>query len=615
MNSISSLIRDGFGWGSHSLFLRRALISVCALPPLYCLVAMWLGGLSYPFWDQISTSNDVLNDHVGTAKWQNYFVPHNGQLQAIPRWFSVMFARSTGWDVGAELAVNFGLRLAILGVFIRFFLSISSSTGQRLPILAVLIISVLLFSPAGHKTMWWSFWTQVPLVALIASLAFYSVSTQSNSRSKLLLGSVLGWLAAFSMPAGMAVLISMSVVLLVEWLATRNRRSDGFFPAALLTLNSLCAVLVLGILTKGSFDDPLSPVRWLSYMVVFLGTPLASLIEFSFPNIFENPSNVRLSLLMGTLATLVAILVAFKLVIRLANGQRLAALPLACIVFALACGLILGTRFASAIDMSLASAGASEYTLFAAFFYFGITGFLALTLAERPARPIRPHAKFAAFGMIAVAAFSFTVSSYRSGFQMFREAAELDTQLGLAFALSPSASEYHEKVYPDAGRLTSLKSAMLRYRLGPYRRTLEHVIVRHDSISKTLLLRSMTNGESVNQRVEYQDGGWICGVRYQIVTSSKELTDGMLTWSASSDLGLTESGSVSLAGLGDWSTITLPIIGHNSIDVEVQISSNTAVGFPFRDSGDPNLEVAVWRPVSGESIRGSLPYEILTCKL
>ena len=609
-----ALVREFFAWGRHTAFIRNIILLLCAAPPVFCLFAIFWGGLRYPFWDHLSTAELILKDHEGALAWQDFFAPHNEHILAVPRWLGVQLARVTGWDVGAELAVNFILLLAVFAVCTRYIASLFKTAVQPIPLLPVLLTSIFVFAPAGHNNMWWSFMSPLILVSLFSYCAFSFLSVGRLVPSRFLLAVGFGWLATFSLANGAITFCAMTLVLLMEFLAAKTKTPRDVLPVLVMAMNAVFALMLLSGGHSITSAAEVSLLRLTDFVIVYLGTPLSSIVDFSFKNVFEYPTNVQLSRLAGLFVLGACGLISFSLLRLLAGGDRRALFPLACIAFAFGSGLIIGIGRASAEDAGLALAGASRYTLFSSFSYTGILSSIALSISRMPVPPTRPPAKSMVFGLGVLTILSFAGSSYKSGLSMFEESAHLNHQLSLAYSLDADGVPFYEKAYPNPDRVLELKARLLQARIGPYHNVVETSIARGSALSSPLEPRLMTNGEVVEQQVTYDGDGWICGVRYQLVTWDKSIPSGTLRWSGTSIDGLALAGSISLDGLSDWSTVTVPVVAQNASTIRISVDATAPVGLPFRTTTIPAIDVAAWRPIDGQPVISSLPHEIIVCR-
>lgn len=606
-----------FAIGARTRFGRATLYAICAAPPIYVLTMMMWGGLQYPFWDHVGTARYILRDHAGELTWQDYFTPHNEHIMAIPRWITVQLARLTGWSQGPEFTVMYCALLATYGIVARFIWRAARTANAIMPIVPLVLTALILFSPAGHNNLWWSFMLQLVLTALFSYAAFYTLADQKGRFSRVLGAALLAWAATFCMANGVVTFLALSAVAAIELRfghrPFRNRVRDFLF----LSINAGAAYAVVAGLGQSSSQQTFLPFKLIEFLLVYAGTPAGSLIDFSYNNMFEYPTNSGLSLFMGALVILMsggAVLASLK---PLAAGDRRVIFPIACIAFGIGTGLIIGMGRITPDGAGMELAGASRYTIYSAFIYIGIFARLALMAIPRMALPPRVPAIATAYWLIFLAGCSMVAGAYSDGSRMFRESGNFNIQLGQAYALDDRAADHYGKMFPDSQTAENIKLGLIRARLGPYRALSEERVPHAESISAPLVPLILEEGVSVSQRISFEGTGAICGVEYQIATWGQQLSGGQVGWQALFGDASPQDGVIELDGLGDWSAINVPVTALSDFSLTLTLAANPSspIALPLREYLAATEEHADAHHVDGRAPSNlSFPHTILLCR-
>jgi hypothetical protein len=87
-------------------FWRAAVISLLivgiALPPLYLLVMIEYGAITFPYWDHVPTAKYIIRYFDGSLTFNDLVEPHNEARPLFPRLIFVASAALTKWDLRAE---------------------------------------------------------------------------------------------------------------------------------------------------------------------------------------------------------------------------------------------------------------------------------------------------------------------------------------------------------------------------------------------------------------------------------------------------------------------------------------------------------------------------------
>jgi hypothetical protein len=130
-----------------------------------------LFGVNVPFWDQWELAPLLAKQQAGTLTLHDLMEQHNEHRMLFPQLIMVGLAPLTGWDIRAELAVNYAfaaLALAALIAAVRPFLASASSATRGV---VWFLLAATIFSLSQWENWLWGWQIQwfLSLVGVIAA--------------------------------------------------------------------------------------------------------------------------------------------------------------------------------------------------------------------------------------------------------------------------------------------------------------------------------------------------------------------------------------------------------------------------------------------------------------
>jgi hypothetical protein len=445
--------------GAPTVAVRALLGGLVLLPPLYVSAMIAYGAILVPFADGWATAEVVLAQAERSLTWGQLVALHNEHRPLTARLLWVGLAALTRWDLRVEYVAQVA---ALLGLLAVLGLGLWRATGRRTDhgfLLALGVLSLVLFSPAQHNNHWWSWMLCLNLGAGLAAGALLAGSAEPTPRSQVL-ATVLSWLAAYTVANGLPVVAVAGLLaqLPPAWPPRRLRLALWWGAQAA----ALAALYLPGLPpTRGHAWSDLPALA--AYALAYLGAPLANLAWFQFPSMFETPAAAPLvDGIVGALVVAAAGVLVWRLgprVIRTEPGGRLAA---GCLLFGLA-----GAALTAWGRLGLESPGVSRYVAFGNFFTVGV-----LLLVVRWHRGVSgagsPGASRALVGG-ALTLLAAGAVSYARAVPVYGQAREFNRTMAMAFNRTPEFDYVEQWLYPAPERIRPLKERLRAHRLGPYR--------------------------------------------------------------------------------------------------------------------------------------------------
>lgn len=143
--------------------LPRPLVAAIALPPLVlaALLAAW--GVDLPYWDQFALVPHLAQQASGDFQLGNLWLPHNEHRLFVPQAIMLTLASWSDWNVLWELWFQYGLAVATLVLLLSL---LRDASGKAVSCSAVLIFSLMVFSPVQWRNWIWGWQIQIFLVVL-----------------------------------------------------------------------------------------------------------------------------------------------------------------------------------------------------------------------------------------------------------------------------------------------------------------------------------------------------------------------------------------------------------------------------------------------------------------
>jgi hypothetical protein len=554
------------------LLLSRIVLLLAALPALYLFFAIQRGAITVPFWDHCGLINILASWYDGDFDISSLWAPDNQARPLVYRLVMGVNAVLTDWDVRSEFTYIYA---SFYGVFALHAWALKKVTGSAyqntivFPV-ALLLTSLIVFSPVAHNDHWWSLMFILDGANLLIALSLLTVFLRPESMTAHLAAAAICWVATYTFANGMFAMLA--VVLVFQLASERLFRPNrwALFWAANLAVLMVC---YLPGIAMSSAHHP-SPLQLGEFFFTFLGIPFGGLIFFPYRNMFDLPVPIAFNALCGV------VLVAFSaLLCWHARGRLRAWHPAALILFgftlfALISALITGWGRAN-FDLSTVSNGnASRYTIFSAYLMLGQLYYLAAGFSHRwwNHRALRIAASAAAT-VFAV----FSTISYGRAWPVYANAHEFNKLLINAYSWGLQPNPLDSKIFPDPQFVTVLKSDLQRLELGPYGDRPFDTVTLPIGPFKTFLFISTRRQIS---EIFTADHAGLKALDVTIVKPYGPATAGIVTWQVTA-AGATQPlarGSFPAPSIDNWEVVRLklPYLGNsNGQTYRVTIAGST----------------------------------------
>jgi hypothetical protein len=550
---------------SHTCFLRSAILAVLSvgilLPPLYLLVMIQYGALTFPYWDHMATSKQIIQYFDGMLTFQGLVEPQNQARPLFPRLIFIVNAAFTKWDIRSEFTYIY---LTVYGALtaLLFALWRVSWDWPRVAVLTTaLLISIVACSPVGAMNHYWSLMLIATLSYLCATIALLTVSIHPFSWKSNISAAVLAWVAAYSISQGLFV---FPAVFLVQQMAAPNKlRLSRWSLFWLLNLVVCYAVYLPGV-TLGDRPRP-TVLDFLVFVAVYIGNPLGSLLWYPDMDVVWLPETSIINGICGILLLGLGGFTTWRAWLELPTKRPETLIFLSFAAYAVACDVVTAWGRASG-EYAIPNANSSRYSIFAAFFLFALIYYYAAKYARRDLAFTGRHK--AALGVFLAA----SAVSYVRAIPVYKSAHDDNEWLAEVYGARAETTDLDGRAYPDLVWFNPKRADLHRLGIGPYRSipVISATIFSGPFVAPVPLLP----GTIVKQRF-HSIHPIIRSISFPIVTWAKPPSPYRIDWKAvEPDNGATlGKGSFATSGLSDWQTVTVMLNGSNEApDVEVTFS-------------------------------------------
>jgi hypothetical protein len=259
--------------GSPGGTLRKLAWCSLLLWPTVILVMIAHRGVSVPYADQWDLVPKIEKYNAGTLAFSDLFAQHNEHRILVPLTIDLLLAVKTGWDIRAELFVNFAV--SCVGAIFLVLLIRNARFGRSWTFGLTLLALILYFSPSQSENWLWGWQLEWFLtVTCVLFSAWALSSTRFNRTARFSAAAVATTIATYSLGSG-ALFWAAGLMMLV---ALRfSRRQIGIWVAA--------AVLALVFYYAGYQNPPEQPSKSLflhqpldfaRYVLQYLASPLGA---------------------------------------------------------------------------------------------------------------------------------------------------------------------------------------------------------------------------------------------------------------------------------------------------------------------------------------------------
>jgi hypothetical protein len=436
-------------------------------PAAYVFAAIQYSAITVPFWDHVELIKSIAAWYDGTLEIAHLWAPHNHTRPLVYRAVMLFNAAVTNWDIRSEYVYMYA---AVYGAFMCHFWALNQLNkdgDQLMASMALLVVSLLVFSPVGHNNHWWSMMFQLNIANLLITFSLLTTALHPRRWSSHIAAAISCWLAAYSITNGLIALLALTVVFQVcgQDLMRPNRWS--MFWAV-----NLAAVLMLyvpGIHVETGPRPDIGDLVWFS--VAYLGAPLGGMIWFPFNGQFHIPLSTLLNGMLGSILVVSALFLMWRAKERARSCDPAALLLVGFTLFSLGGAAVTAWGRAAFDEYGISNANSSRYTVFSVYLLLGIiyylySGFGHGTLAGKlPPNHSRRRAA------LIIATFAFMVCgtiTYVRASHIYVDAYHFNRMLMNAFPWGLEPTGLEKYVHPNVDAVINLKSEMQRLQLGPY---------------------------------------------------------------------------------------------------------------------------------------------------
>lgn len=328
---------------------KWAIAALVLAPPGLLAAVIWLYGVDMPLWDQWEILGRIDHVFVHGLHADDLLSPHHEHWMPIPLAIMIGMALTTGWNITAELSLNFLLGVGIFSIFATQAVRAAPSAAHRWSLLP--IVSLLTFSVTQHNNWLWGLQVSslLSMLAMVASLSL--LTSQRSSWRRFAVAISLALVACSSQFHGNLVW----PIGLVGLVLCRGVRGPAI--GAILVWSACGAmVLIMAYLrlhttenTSAALEQPLQIV---GFVLAYVGSPLAT-------------HNDAAALLAGAIGLVIAVVF-----IRRSGDPGRSAFPIALLLLSMSAAAITAV---GRLEHGLDTARASRYVTYASPFWIAVT--------------------------------------------------------------------------------------------------------------------------------------------------------------------------------------------------------------------------------------------------
>ncbi|WP_152535948.1 hypothetical protein [Bradyrhizobium sp. Ai1a-2] len=449
-------------------------IAVACAAILFLFIMMQLSAITYPFWDhweQAETISIYYEKGLGPALWHVLTSLSQHTRPVTVRLIFLLNGILTRWDIGSEYIYMYMTLAAGLLLHFRIIRRIAGTkemTASEAMLFSV--VTILYCSPANHNNHWWSWMLQLNLNAVLSLVGLYVSAFEKREWTRNILMAIVCWLSVYTLTNGLFLLLTMAFI-------AQFRTSKPLLPGKVTVfwLANIAAILwtYFPIAEPGMTAHP-QVMSVVQFALMYIGQPVAALINFPYYNMFEPPFGTMLSTLCGTVIGLFACYIVFVYRSYFRDPPPHFIFMVGTFIFV---GLsALGTGWARVTfdSFGVRNGNSSRYVVTGSLF---VIAMLYFAFAER-----RDFLNRVSFGYLStsnrtnlaiVAAYTLFVLvscvSYVRSFPIYSEVRAFNFRLASGFAPDGRVTPTDPALYPNATRMGELRSRLLRLRIGPYR--------------------------------------------------------------------------------------------------------------------------------------------------
>lgn len=539
--------------------LRVMLFLFAALPAVYVFFAIQYSAITVPFWDHTELIHWIASWYDGSFRFSSLWEPHNHTRPLVYRFVMLFNAVLTDWDIRSEYIYMY---LALYGTFACHVWALkrvtSNATQGVVYPLALLLVSLVLFSPVGHNNHWWSMMFQLNAANLFIAFGLLMPFIRPQRWSSHIFAAVSCWLATFTLTNGFFAVLAVGLVFQLS--ATRLLRPSRW---ALFWGGNLLALLIFylpGLSVSTGSPHP-TVLQLAQFSLAYLGAPLGGLLWYPFSNMWDIPRSIAVNAVCGTLLLASWTALCWHARARLREQHSAALILFGFGIFAMVSALATGWGRAAFDEYGAAAGNSSRYTIFGAYLMLGQLYYLAAGFAHGWWNHVRSRR----IAVISAMAFVLlTMVTYGRAVNVYANAHNFNQTLSDAYpwGLQPTAQD--KFIHPNPESVKRLKRDLQRLELGPYNsRQFNRQVLPVGEFKKAGML---SGSRQIAQRfIATEDG--LKAVAVTLVTPNGKLTAGVIEWQVT-EVGAAQPvarGMLNAARIQDWEEIRLklPYLGDS----------------------------------------------------
>jgi len=459
-----------------SLHLRSILRLVFAglvfASPIFIFIMIQMGGVTFPFWDNweaVPFLVQYYDEGIWPTLKQIVTLPNQHCRPVTLRLVQLFNGVLTHWDIRSEYIY---LYLALFGTFLVHCGIVrrldGAKKGLSLPAWCLLsLVSILYFSPANHNNHWWSWMLQLNLYNFFSLAALALICFEPRSWRANWLALLFCWLSVYTLTNGLFLVL---VVAGISQLASARPRR--FSRMTFFWLVNIVAIYVtyFPVPEPGMAARP-SLLKVLVFVLAYLGTPIATLVNFPYRNLFEPPLHIEFSAIVGAFLLMGFAHLLYRLRKELLAPRAPLLLMLGFAAFVLLSAGGTGWGRVTFDHYGVRNGGSSRYVMTSSYFLFGMLYFLfdrwkkriGVELERsRPSRILR-------LGLGVFLVFMcLSVRTYARSVNLYLQARTHNALISRGFHPDGRNTDVDMFLYPNKERLIYMRNQLVRLRLGPY---------------------------------------------------------------------------------------------------------------------------------------------------
>ena len=584
-------------------------IVVALGPPLFVFFMIQMGAVTFPFWDHWEQARFLITyyDHGLFAAVREVIGALSQHTRPITvRLIFLINGILTDWDIRSEYVYMYIVFACTLIAHYKLIRKLDRQQSSLPGAILFSVISVIYFSPANHNNHWWSWMLQLNLNNLITLLAFMAISFHPRRALYNGIAAALCWLSIYTLTNGLfLILIIASISQLAGERPLKISKLTAFW-----VINIVMAYWAyFPIQEPGTSAHP-NVLHVLYFSLAYLGNPIASLIHFSYQNLFEPHVNVLFSAICGVfLLGFFAILVfLYRKYFRRPTAHFLLLIGFG--GFAILSALITGWARVDFDSYGVRNGNSSRYVITSSYLLFGILYFIFTERGRNTQvlyQKISRSTLLLLVGTCYLIFLGISINTYARSVKLYKQATDHNELISKGFSLDGSDTAYDKYLYPNQDQLKKFRSDLLRLSLGPYKyQRIDTFALTDDKLLGTV---SLSAGVIFSQQFTVSKGR-LKAISFPIVTWGKHPSSYAINFRLSevtgSGLRLLAERKILAQEYSDWQIIKFSKFAktekNGQFIIEISVPENQSVVDP--------VGLVLSNPINGENSLGNMGIDV-----